>query len=322
MKKQDSRAAESVANFRAIASGVFNGWTPGWRALDTLREWIKDQTLVYLRATSSRRSAGRTGAASETGATTNIDRQERNSQARGGPKASEFDPDKSRYRRSNSKTAVVGDYPRNERRPTRPDRARRRYRAQSEYVERAEFGAQTLIETTGLVLIDELDLHLHPKWQRQIIGALKRIYPKIQFFATTHSPQVIGQAKPEEIVLLTRTATGAAVPQLRQKFQLGTRMRHARRGARSRQRSGSRRCSRRSNKGVSTTRNAKWRASRTYRRRRPTSRPSTPTSGTWGSMAKRPRSEAHSSKGERAAAPAPLATRKSDTARSLFKTSL
>ena len=51
---------------------------------------------------------------------------------------------------------------------------------------------RTLLETTGLVLIDEIDLHLHPKWQRQIVPALKRIFPKIQFFATTHSPQVIG----------------------------------------------------------------------------------------------------------------------------------
>jgi predicted ATP-binding protein involved in virulence len=64
-------------------------------------------------------------------------------------------------------------------------------------------GANTLTETPGLVLIDEIDLHLHPKWQRQIVGALKRIFPKIQFFATTHSPQVIGQARPEEIVMLT-----------------------------------------------------------------------------------------------------------------------
>ena len=65
------------------------------------------------------------------------------------------------------------------------------------------FGLEALTKAPGLVLIDELDLHLHPKWQRQIIGALKRIFPKIQFFATTHSPQVIGEARPEEIVLLT-----------------------------------------------------------------------------------------------------------------------
>ena len=64
-------------------------------------------------------------------------------------------------------------------------------------------GAQTLLKTPGLVLIDEIDLHLHPKWQRQIVPALKEIFPKIQFFATTHSPQVIGECKPEEIVLLT-----------------------------------------------------------------------------------------------------------------------
>ena len=68
----------------------------------------------------------------------------------------------------------------------------------------AEFlGAETLAETPGLVLIDEIDLHLHPKWQRQIVPALKKVFPKIQFFATTHSPQVIGSAQPDEIVVLT-----------------------------------------------------------------------------------------------------------------------
>ena len=66
-----------------------------------------------------------------------------------------------------------------------------------------ELGSDVLAQTTGLVLIDELDLHLHPKWQRRVIADLKRIFPKIQFFATTHSPQIIGEARPEEIVLLT-----------------------------------------------------------------------------------------------------------------------
>ncbi len=69
----------------------------------------------------------------------------------------------------------------------------------------AHFGQHVLTETSGLVLIDELDLHLHPRWQRRVIGDLKRIFPNIQFFATTHSPQVIGEARPEEIVLLTST---------------------------------------------------------------------------------------------------------------------
>jgi len=56
--------------------------------------------------------------------------------------------------------------------------------------------------TPGVVLIDELDLHLHPKWQRRIIHDLRRTFPKIQFICTTHSPQLIGQAKPDEIIVL------------------------------------------------------------------------------------------------------------------------
>jgi len=45
--------------------------------------------------------------------------------------------------------------------------------------------------TPGVVLIDELDVHLHPLWQRRVIGDLKRTFPAIQFFATTHSPFII-----------------------------------------------------------------------------------------------------------------------------------
>ena len=59
-----------------------------------------------------------------------------------------------------------------------------------------------LTDTPGVVLIDELDLHLHPKWQRRIIEDLRRTFPKIQFICTTHSPQLIGQAKADEIILL------------------------------------------------------------------------------------------------------------------------
>ena len=59
-----------------------------------------------------------------------------------------------------------------------------------------------LEETPGIVTIDELDLHLHPKWQRRVIQDLKRTFPKIQFIATTHSPQLIGEAEPHEIIRL------------------------------------------------------------------------------------------------------------------------
>lgn len=63
-------------------------------------------------------------------------------------------------------------------------------------------GLEVLKRTDGVVAIDELDLHLHPKWQRRIIGDLKRTFPRVQFVATTHSPQMIGEALPDEIRLL------------------------------------------------------------------------------------------------------------------------
>lgn len=64
------------------------------------------------------------------------------------------------------------------------------------------FADHALEKTPGVVLIDELDLHLHPKWQRRIIHDLKTTFPSIQFIATTHSPQLIGEALPEEVIRL------------------------------------------------------------------------------------------------------------------------
>jgi len=54
----------------------------------------------------------------------------------------------------------------------------------------------------GVVLIDELDLHLHPKWQRSIAHNLVRLFPNCQFIATTHSPQIIPSLAPEKIQLI------------------------------------------------------------------------------------------------------------------------
>lgn len=67
---------------------------------------------------------------------------------------------------------------------------------------------QACAKTEGMVLIDELDLHLHPRWQRRVIQDLRRTFPALQFICTTHSPQLIGQAKADEIILLS--ANGAA----------------------------------------------------------------------------------------------------------------
>lgn len=56
----------------------------------------------------------------------------------------------------------------------------------------------------GVVLIDELDLHLHPKWQRSVVNDLERTFPNCQFIATTHSPQIIGEVKAESITIIDR----------------------------------------------------------------------------------------------------------------------
>ncbi|MFK2827158.1 AAA family ATPase [Bacillus sp. B190/17] len=57
-------------------------------------------------------------------------------------------------------------------------------------------------ETPGIVLIDEIDLHLHPKWQWKIVEDLKRTFPKVQFIATTHAPIVISSCEKGEIIRL------------------------------------------------------------------------------------------------------------------------
>ena len=63
---------------------------------------------------------------------------------------------------------------------------------------------RVLRETPGVVLIDEIDVHLHPIWQRRVATDLKATFPSIQFVCTSHSPQVIGEVNPEEIRLLQK----------------------------------------------------------------------------------------------------------------------
>ena len=49
------------------------------------------------------------------------------------------------------------------------------------------------LEGDGVVMIDEIELHMHPAWQRKILNVLKKTFPNIQFIITTHSPQVLGE---------------------------------------------------------------------------------------------------------------------------------
>lgn len=59
------------------------------------------------------------------------------------------------------------------------------------YLLNSYLGENAVKETEGIVLIDEVDMHLHPEWQQTILTDLQKAFPKIQFIVTTHSPQVL-----------------------------------------------------------------------------------------------------------------------------------
>lgn len=71
------------------------------------------------------------------------------------------------------------------------------------------------LRTRGIVLIDEVDMFLHPAWQQQIIQSLRNAFPLIQFIVTTHSPQVLSTVKRESVRLLEQDDKGnglASIP--------------------------------------------------------------------------------------------------------------
>ena len=67
----------------------------------------------------------------------------------------------------------------------------------------------TQITAEGIVLIDEADAHLHPSWQRELKDRLCRVFPKIQFIVTTHSPFIAQEATDDGLFVLTRAENGS-----------------------------------------------------------------------------------------------------------------
>jgi predicted ATP-binding protein involved in virulence len=67
------------------------------------------------------------------------------------------------------------------------------------------------LEGEGIVLIDEIELHMHPNWQRMIIPRLTKTFPNCQFIVTTHSPQVLSHVQPESIYLLKKVGKDIVV---------------------------------------------------------------------------------------------------------------
>lgn len=62
--------------------------------------------------------------------------------------------------------------------------------------------AEDALHGSGIVLIDEVELHMHPGWQRHVLPALFATFPNMQFICTTHSPQVLGSLTHDQIILL------------------------------------------------------------------------------------------------------------------------
>lgn len=61
---------------------------------------------------------------------------------------------------------------------------------------------RVILDTPGVVFIDEIDMHLHPLWQQYILADLQATFPSVQFIVTTHSPQVLSTVPPEAIRIL------------------------------------------------------------------------------------------------------------------------
>ena len=71
-----------------------------------------------------------------------------------------------------------------------------------------QLGVEAARQTHGIVMIDEVDMHLHPEWQQVVIQSLRDAFPLLQFIVSTHSPQVLTTVMSENIRVLGRNAAG------------------------------------------------------------------------------------------------------------------
>ena len=82
----------------------------------------------------------------------------------------------------------------------------------------SDLGREAAKKTPGLILIDEVDMHLHPEWQQLVLQSLMDAFPRVQFVVTTHSPQVISSIRREHVRLMDENMEGesvAAIPTAR-----------------------------------------------------------------------------------------------------------
>ncbi|MDR2353603.1 MAG: AAA family ATPase [Deltaproteobacteria bacterium] len=77
--------------------------------------------------------------------------------------------------------------------------------AQAANMLNTNFLAESALNMPAIVLIDEIEMHLHPKWQQKVLPSLLNTFPKTQFIVTTHSPQVLTSIKPKNILILHKS---------------------------------------------------------------------------------------------------------------------
>ena len=71
--------------------------------------------------------------------------------------------------------------------------------------------ADNPLQEEAVVLVDEIDLHLHPKWQRDLVPTLSKIFPNVQFIVTTHSPHVLQSMEEVNLYVLRRHAESGEI---------------------------------------------------------------------------------------------------------------
>ena len=71
--------------------------------------------------------------------------------------------------------------------------------------------AENPLQEEAVVLVDEIDLHLHPKWQRDLVPTLSKIFPNVQFIVTTHSPHVLQSMEDVNLYVLRRNAESGEI---------------------------------------------------------------------------------------------------------------
>ena len=77
----------------------------------------------------------------------------------------------------------------------------------------AHLGRDAVRKTNGIVMIDEVDMHLHPSWQQTMLADLMAAFPKLQFIVTTHSPQVLSTVHSDSIRVIGEDAMGNLIAQ-------------------------------------------------------------------------------------------------------------